>query len=252
MVKSGIYKITNSVNGKFYIGSSINLRQRFNKHRSLLNKNEHVNPILQRAWNRHGASNFSFEVIEECTSDQSTCLAREQYYLDLLKPYLEIGYNIVRKASGGDTFTNHPDKEATREKMRRLNGGEKNGMFGKTHRKSAIKLQRQKAKGRFSLEWFIERNGEVEGTKFYHERRTKLAARKINYSHDNGRKGKTVIVEKTRGASVSKGRNALKGRKSEFLADLSNENLSTRQISDKYGISTSAVKYHRKKKLTNY
>ncbi len=247
MAKSGIYKITNTVNGKFYIGSSTDVARRFNEHRSRLNKAVHKNPILQRAWHKHGPDKFTFEVVEECPNDQTLLLEREQHYLDLLKPYLEIGYNIVKQASGGDVFTNNPNKEAIREKIRMLNVGDKNGMFGREHKSSTVSMMKQKAKGRFSLPWFIERNGEAEGTRLYHERRAKLAARKMSYSHDNGLKGKTVKVEATRGASISKGRSMLKARKAQFLLDLNNEFLSNRQIADEYNISTSAVKYHRKK-----
>ena len=69
----------------------------------------------------------------------------------------------------------------------------------------------------------------------------------MNYSHPNGLKGKKVKVEATRGASISKGRKMLKERKTQFLLDLKNEFLSTKQIADEYGISTAAVKYHRNK-----
>lgn len=249
MIKSGIYKITNTTNGKFYIGSSTDIARRFNEHRSRLTGANHGNPILQRAWDKYGTDSFTFEVIEECTNDQQLLLEREQHYLDLLKPYLEVGYNIQRLASGGDTFTANPNKEELREKMKIYYGGDKNGMFGKTHTTKSKQLQKQKAKGRFSLPWFIERNGEVEGTRLYHERRAKLAARKINYSYNNGLKGKKVKVESTRGASVSAGRKALKERKPQFLLDIRNEFLSNTQIATEYGISTAAVKYHRKKLL---
>ena len=247
MDKSGIYKITNAVNGKFYIGSSIDISRRLNAHKSMLINNTHRNPILQRAWNKHGSDKFTFEIIEECASDQKICFEREQYYLDLLKPYLAIGYNIETKASGGDTFTLNPNKEAIREKMRILNAGDKNGMFGRTHNDSTKDEMKNKAKGRFSLGWFVERNGEELGTQKYQDRRQMLADRKINYKHNNGLTGKKVVVESTRGSSVSRGRNALKGRKEEFLLDISNQELSSKQISEKYTISTAAVKYHRNK-----
>ena len=247
MVKSGIYKITNTVNGKFYIGSSADIAQRFCAHKSDLRRNAHNNPILQRAWNKHGPDKFTFEIIEECSSDQKLLFEREQHYLDLLKPYLEVGYNIETKASGGDTFTLNPNKEAIREKIRILNLGDKNGMFGREHGRETKAAMKQKAKGRFTLQWFIEKHGESDGTHLYHERRAKLAARKMNYAHDNGLKGKKVKVEATRGKSVSQGRKALKGRMPEFLADISNPDLSNTQISEKYNISTAAVKYHRKK-----
>ena len=247
MDKSGIYKITNTVNGKFYIGSSVDLERRFNKHMGTLAKNTHANPILQRAWNKHGADKFTFEVIEECANDQKVCFEREQYYLDLLKPYLEIGYNVSKHAAGGDNFTLNPSKEAIREKMSILNAGDKNGMFGRTHSPDAIEKQKAKAQGRFSLQWFIEKHGEELGTQKYHERRQMLSNREINYKHDNGLTGKKIVVESTRGSSVSRGRNALKDRKEEFSIDILNLELSSKQIADKYKISTAAVKYHRKK-----
>ena len=247
MDKSGIYKITNTANGKFYIGSSINLKQRFNEHIGLLTKKSHPNFILQRSWNKHGRDKFTFEIIEECPNDQKVCFEREQYYLDLLKPYLEVGYNISKHAAGGDNFTLHPNKEAIREKIRILNMGDKNGMFGRTHSPDAIEKQKAKAQGRFSLQWFIEKHGEELGTQKYHERRQMLSNREINYKHDNGLTGKKVVVESTRGSSVSRGRNALKDRKEEFSIDILNLELSSKQIADKYKISTAAVKYHRKK-----
>ena len=43
----------------------------------------------------------------------------------------------------------------------------------------AKEKQRQKAKGRFSLQWYIDRNGQDEGTKLYHERCENLSKRKM-------------------------------------------------------------------------
>jgi len=243
--KSGVYKITNIESGKFYIGSSKNIENRIVDHKRDLKKNNHQNIILQRSWNLHGSGSFTFETIEECVPEE--CLKREQYYLNLLKPYMGIGYNINTCANGGDSFTYHPNKEEMREKNRLLSTGENNPMFGKNHTEETKSEMKNKAKGRFSLEWFIERNGQEIGTQKYQERRRMLAARKINYKHDNGLTGKSRVVESTRGNSVSRGRNALKGRKEEFLVDISNQELSSKQIADKYKISTAAVKYHRKK-----
>ena len=67
-MKSGIYKITNTVNGKFYVGSSKNIKWRWYCHRHYLENNKHDNPKLQHSWNKHGKSNFTFEVIEETNS----------------------------------------------------------------------------------------------------------------------------------------------------------------------------------------
>ena len=244
-IKSGIYKITNIESGKFYIGSSKNIEKRFSDHSRDLRKNEHQNIILQRSWNLHGSGSFVFEIMEEC--DPQECLKREQYYLDLMMPYMGVGYNINTCANGGDSFTYHPNKEEMREKNRILSTGENNGMFGRTHSPDTIQKQKAKAQGRFSLQWFIEKHGEELGTQKYHDRRQMLSNREINYKHDNGLTGKRIVVESTRGDSVSRGRNALKDRKVEFSVDILNLELSSKQIADKYKISTAAVKYHRKK-----
>lgn len=245
MKKSGVYKITNIESGRFYIGSSKEIETRFTDHKNDLKKNNHTNVILQRSWNKHGPDKFIFEIVEECASDK--CLILEQKYLDLLRPYSGVGYNINKGANGGDSFTYHPNKEEMREKNRVLSTGENNPMFGKTHSDKTKTEMKEKAKGRFSLFWFIERNGTEVGTQKYQDRRTMLANRKINYVYDNGLKGKKVKVEATRGASISAGRKALKARMSEFLLDLKNEFMSNKQIAEEYGISTAAVKYHRKK-----
>ena len=155
MDKSGIYKITNEATGRFYIGSSIHTEERFACHTRDLQANKHINPILQRSWNKHGENSFSFHVIEECSPEK--CLEREQHYLDLLQPYKNIGYNIGKSAGGGDNFTHHPNKEELREKMKIWYGGEGNGMFGKKHSTKSLALLKNKSKGRFSVEWFAEK-----------------------------------------------------------------------------------------------
>jgi len=99
----GIYRIRNKINDKCYYGSTKNIKRRWNKHKSQLNYNRHENIILQRAWNKYGAENFEFEVIEICNKNE--LLIIEQNYLDL-KPE----YNIGKQASGGDNLSNHPNR----------------------------------------------------------------------------------------------------------------------------------------------
>lgn len=87
---SGIYKITNIHNGKFYIGSSKNIKKRISTHKTQLRKQAHPNIILQRAWNKYGESGFVFEIVEEVIPD--LLLSVEQSYLDRLLP----SYNISK------------------------------------------------------------------------------------------------------------------------------------------------------------
>ncbi len=241
---SGVYKITNIISGKFYIGSSKDVNVRKTEHWNALNRGDHKNTILQRSWNKYGAENFTFSIIEEC--DPSVRLIREQHYIDVLQPFKSIGYNINKTANGGDGYTNNPRREEIIEKLRIMNTGDNNGMFGKTHTEDAIKKQKAKSVGRYTIQWFIDKYGETEGTKKYHERRVMLSARKINYVYDNGLKGKKVKVEADRGKKVNAGRAAIKERKVEFDSDIQSDSLSSRQIADKYGVSVATVKYHRR------
>ena len=75
--KSGIYLIINTINGKFYIGSSCDIPRRFRSHRKCLNKNTHDNIHLQNAWNKYGESNFSFEIYTNCFPNE--LLLNEQF-----------------------------------------------------------------------------------------------------------------------------------------------------------------------------
>ena len=68
----GIYKITNLVNGKSYIGQSINIRKRIINHKSTaFNPQERgYNYPLYKDIRKYGINNFSFDVIEECKKEQ--------------------------------------------------------------------------------------------------------------------------------------------------------------------------------------
>jgi group I intron endonuclease len=99
---------TNKVNGKSYIGSSVNLARRFSEYfsdRSL----EKKNMAIYKALLKYGYSNFSFEILKYC--EPSECILYEQDYMDLYNP----SYNISPTA-GSRLGSQH--SEAARQKMR--------------------------------------------------------------------------------------------------------------------------------------
>lgn len=77
----GIYKITDIVSGRYYIGSSVNTARRWLQHKYRLDRGTHPNPILQSAWSARGENAFAFCVIEEVDLE-SDLLPREQHWLD--------------------------------------------------------------------------------------------------------------------------------------------------------------------------
>jgi len=91
-MKCGIYKIT--IGSEFYIGSSIDINQRWANHISACNNNR-CNKKMKVAFQKN--PNLKFEIIEECTTD--VIFEREQFYIDTLKPSLNIA-PIAGRAPG--------------------------------------------------------------------------------------------------------------------------------------------------------
>lgn len=87
-----IYKITNLVDGKFYIGSTNNLIKRYYTHVNHIRTGKNSCVKLIRAVNKHGEENFKFEIICECPTNE--ILKTEQEFIDSLKPH----YNVAKIA----------------------------------------------------------------------------------------------------------------------------------------------------------
>lgn len=91
-----VYKITNTINQKFYIGSAVYFAARRGEHLSLLRKNSHHNKHLQNSFNKYGEQNFKFEILEYATKE--TLIEREQFYIDTLNPvfnFLKTAYSSI-------------------------------------------------------------------------------------------------------------------------------------------------------------
>lgn len=170
-----IYKTTNLVNGKIYIGQDKN-----NNHTYLGS-----GKILHLAFQKHGIENFNKEIIEECESIEELN-EREKYWISFYNSTnRSIGYNIALGGNGGDTLSKHPNKkeignrigesnkrlwedevyktkmseirknqvtEETREKLSKLSKGENNPNYGKHHSEEIKNKIRTKAIGRIVTE----------------------------------------------------------------------------------------------------
>lgn len=100
---SGVYKITCSVTGKVYVGSSQNLRTRWRIHRNELSRGVHKNARLQRAWRKYGKEVFNFAVLEYVPSTE--LLNREQHWIDQLRAVEKgYGFNIRPRAESNRGF----------------------------------------------------------------------------------------------------------------------------------------------------
>ena len=107
MKTSGIYKIINRVNGKYYVGSSNDIKRRWYNHKIELRKNRHKNNHLQNAWNKYNNLNFEFVIIEETPKYQ--LLIVEQKYLDIAKTEKDKCYNLCFDAKSPMKGKNHSE-----------------------------------------------------------------------------------------------------------------------------------------------
>lgn len=140
-MNSGIYRITNLVTKKIYIGSSKNLKHRFYIHKYRLRKGNHSNPHLQSAWNLYGEDSFLFEVLEgldEGLRERKQTIIEQTKCLDRT-----IGYNIALTTDCPMDGRNHSEESI--EKMREAKTGENNNFYGKNHtEETKRKLREQK------------------------------------------------------------------------------------------------------------
>ncbi|HKE97425.1 MAG TPA: NUMOD3 domain-containing DNA-binding protein [Actinomycetes bacterium] len=95
LTPAAVYVIRNLVNGKTYVGSSTDPARRWWAHRKQLADGSHGNRYLQRAYTKHGAEAFRFEIVERFASVVGLREA-EQRWLDALRCCdRRFGYNIV-------------------------------------------------------------------------------------------------------------------------------------------------------------
>lgn len=99
----GIYKITNKINGKVYVGQSVELEERKREHFRCLRKGIHDNIYLQNSFYKYGEENFVFEVIEYISEPLENVLTeREQYWIDYYGGYTSSNtYNLKEAGSHG-------------------------------------------------------------------------------------------------------------------------------------------------------
>lgn len=148
-MNSGIYTITHIKSGKQYVGSSVTIKRRLNRHKNELRKGIHHCLHLQRAWNKYGEDAFVCSTIESI-DDVDQILLREQHWMDKLKKIKPL-YNTCPKAGSplGMRLT-----EEQRAKISKAHKGKIKG-------KDWIDSLRVAAQARVHTEQEIERWGSI-------------------------------------------------------------------------------------------
>jgi len=135
----GVYRISNAINGKMYIGSTtVAFERRWQQHRNLLLEGKHGSRHLQAAWLKYGAEQFAFQILEEL-QDPYQVLVREQAWID---QYWSSGLLYNSSPTAGSTRGFRFSQEA-RERI-----GQANRSFYRTE--EGREIQRERARKFFS------------------------------------------------------------------------------------------------------
>lgn len=128
-----IYKITNLINGKIYIGKTYSIRIRWSAHKSdarCYTPTTH----LYRAMNKYGFKNFKIEELATFNTEKECLLAETAYIKKYHSNDRNIGYNLTE---GGEGSSGYKHTEETKKLMGAIKKitfvGENNPFFGKTH-----------------------------------------------------------------------------------------------------------------------
>lgn len=130
MGDTGIYRITNKINQKIYIGKSKSIQDRWKEH--IYESTQGSERALCRAFRKYGIDNFSFEIIELIPIEQYDKLSseREKFWISHFDSF-KTGYNMTEGGDGG-----HPkgiyiggfgdSAQATEEEVREIRTAYKN------------------------------------------------------------------------------------------------------------------------------
>lgn len=166
-----VYKITNLINNKVYIGKTILFprEKRLKYHLQIAkHKYKRTYSYIHKAMNKYGFENFKFEVIEECISE-TEALVRESFYIkEYNSKNSEFGYNLT---DGGDGISGYKyleeDLEALR--IRASNRKEKlkgagNPFYGKKHSEETKKIISEKRKNASKENYIGEKSSQSKFT----------------------------------------------------------------------------------------
>lgn len=119
-MKGFIYKITNKENGKFYIGSTIDIAKRKRAHFRQLKKGEHHCFHLQRAYEKYGKESFELTYKEIEVDNEDKLRLLEERYINYCWNSGKL-YNVSKKGCGGDLISYHPKNKEFRELQSKIN-----------------------------------------------------------------------------------------------------------------------------------
>jgi group I intron endonuclease len=141
-----IYKATNKVNGKVYIGQTVQfLEKRIYRHK--YDAFERVaSTVFCKALRKYGITQFIWEIIEQCCSKEELD-EMEFHYIKQYKSHVDdLGYNMT---FGGDGGSGRKLSEKERIHLSIINSGSNHPQFGTKHSKERIMKRVRSSRGKY-------------------------------------------------------------------------------------------------------
>ena len=209
-MKHYVYKITDSKTGQYYFGS-----------RSHKNpKNDEYMGSMKR-WTPEDENRLLKEIIRDDFKTRDDAI---EYESDIIQEHIDDelneNYHIPIKGFSmyGVEFSKEHKNNISKVRIEKgLSKGSNNPMYNKNHSNSTIKKMKEQAKGRWTLEWFIDRHGKDEGKKLYDKKRQDHSRKIGGKNHpryglrgeDNPLYGRTVSDKTKSKISKTKSKNIL-------------------------------------------
>ena len=272
-MKGFIYKITNRKNGKFYIGSTVDISERRRTHFRQLKKGEHHCFHLQRAYEKYGKDNFELTYKEIEVSNEESLRLLEERYINYCWNSGKL-YNVSKKGCGGDLISYHPKNKEFREVQKKLARdryaklsdeeklkrsenlkGEKNPNYGhrwsnelrkrvSRERKEYYKTHENYIKGK-TYEEIYGKEKAIELKKMISERsKLRVGKRNTFYGKHHSEKTKQILREKRLGK-----KNPISSKKVKFNNVVYD---SATECSNKLGIPMVTVAYRARKNIYGF
>ena len=150
----GIYRITNTITGDFYIGSSKDIKRRWKEHKCKSSWGRYPNNPMYQDFQKFGLNNFAFEILAEVEID--SLKETEQKFIEMLNPT----YNS-NNAKGHDV-ERYKQYYKEYQKSEKYKEYQKSDKYQESHRKASNKYQKSERGKKYQKEYQKKYNKEYK------------------------------------------------------------------------------------------